>query len=193
MRGQADADVTSYLAFDHHGLEGRHQVQVNAGDIPYSNGLYILYPFYGYSGLSYLQGHLNQGDDVMTSPTILVTGATGTTGGTVIRQLSAAGVPARALTRNPTKAQALAKISFVAGDLSDPARLKAAFAGVDAVYLNVVPGTDALTQIDNAIAAAKAAGVSRIVKLSGLNATPQSASGIIRMHAEADARVRASG
>jgi uncharacterized protein YbjT (DUF2867 family) len=129
----------------------------------------------------------------MTSPTILVTGATGTTGGAIVRQLSAAGIAARALTRDPARAKSLANISFVAGDLADPASLATTFAGIEAVYLNVVPGPDALLQIDNAIAAAKAVGVTRIVKLSGLNATPQSPSAIIRMHVEADSRVRASG
>jgi uncharacterized protein YbjT (DUF2867 family) len=125
--------------------------------------------------------------------TILITGATGTTGSEIIRQLSAQGISARALTRNPAKAAALPHIDFVAGDLGDPASLTAAFDGIEAIYLNVVPGPDALGQIDNAIAAAKAAGVKRIVKLSGLHASPESASAIIRMHAEADHRVRTSG
>lgn len=124
---------------------------------------------------------------------ILVTGATGTTGGALIRQLSNAGIPARALTRNPKKLAALPHIKAIAGDLGDPASLTTAFAGVEAVYLNVVPGPDALAQIDNAIAAAKAAGTKLIVKLSGLHAVPESPSAIIRMHAEGDARVRRSG
>jgi uncharacterized protein YbjT (DUF2867 family) len=129
----------------------------------------------------------------MTDAAILITSATGTTGGEIVRQLSAQGISARALTRNPAKATALPHINFVAGDLGDPASLTAAFNGIEALYLNVVPGPDALGQIDNAIAAAKAAGVKRIVKLSGLHATPESASAIIRMHAEGDSRVRKNG
>ncbi len=129
----------------------------------------------------------------MTTPKILVTGATGTTGSEVVRQLSAQGIAARALTRNVMRAAALPGIDFVGGDLSDAGSLTAAFDGVEAVYLNIVPGPDALMQIDNALAAAKAAGVKRIVKLSALHASSESPSAIIRMHAEADARVRASG
>lgn len=127
------------------------------------------------------------------APRILVTGATGTTGSALVRQLSAAGIAARALSRNPARIPALAHIEAVTGDLNDPASLSAAFAGIEAVYLNVVPGPDALAQIDNAIAAAKAAGSGLIVKLSGLHAIPESPSAIIRMHAEGDARVRRSG
>jgi uncharacterized protein YbjT (DUF2867 family) len=106
----------------------------------------------------------------MPIPKILVTGATGTTGNAVVRQLSAAGIPARALVRNPAKAASvdLPHIEIIAGDLSDPASLAIAMEGVEALYLNIVPSTESLHQIDNAIAAAKAAGLSTIVKLSGL-------------------------
>jgi uncharacterized protein YbjT (DUF2867 family) len=131
----------------------------------------------------------------MSQPKILVTGATGTTGGAVVRQLSDAGVYSRALVRNPKKAEGMtsAHVEIAAGDLGDPASLAAAMSGIDALYLNVSPGPDALTHIDHAIAAAKAANVSTIVKLSGLLASSDSPSDIIRMHAEADDRVRASG
>jgi uncharacterized protein YbjT (DUF2867 family) len=131
----------------------------------------------------------------MPIPKILVTGATGTTGNAVVRQLSAAGIPARALVRNPAKAASvdLPHIEIIAGDLSDPASLAIAMEGVEALYLNIVPSTESLHQIDNAIAAAKAAGLSTIVKLSGLLAASNSPSDIIRMHSEADDRVRNSG
>jgi uncharacterized protein YbjT (DUF2867 family) len=130
----------------------------------------------------------------MPNPKILVTGATGTTGGEVVRQLAAAGIPARALVRNLAKVDSSAyqSIEFVAGDLGDPASLAHAMKGVDALYLNVVPGPDALVHIDNSISAAKDAGISTIVKLSGLYASANSSSEIIRMHSEADDRVCAS-
>jgi uncharacterized protein YbjT (DUF2867 family) len=131
----------------------------------------------------------------MPNPKILVTGATGTTGGEVVRQLAASGIHARALVRNLDKVASSTdpSIEFVAGDLGHHASLASAMKGIDAVYLNVVPGPDALTHIDNCITAAKAAGVSAIVKLSGLYASANSPSEIIRMHSEADDRVRASG
>ncbi|MFI5835923.1 NmrA/HSCARG family protein [Micromonospora sp. NPDC051300] len=71
--------------------------------------------------------------------TILVTGATGTQGGATVRALLARGRPVRALVRDPDgeAARALAadgNVSLVRGDLSDPASLRAAMAGVHGVF-----------------------------------------------------------
>nr|WP_258544551.1 NmrA family NAD(P)-binding protein [Micromonospora provocatoris] len=58
---------------------------------------------------------------------VLVTGATGRQGGATVRALLAAGVPVRALVRDPaaTKAAAVAALGaeLVTGDLRDPASL----------------------------------------------------------------------
>jgi uncharacterized protein YbjT (DUF2867 family) len=131
----------------------------------------------------------------MSKPKILVTGATGTTGGEVLRQLADGGFQARALVRDVSKIDTLAfdSIEFVTGDLDNPQTLVAAMQGIAAVYLNVVPGRNALGQVDNVIAAAKHTSVARLVKLSGLYSSPESPSAIIRMHSEADDRVRTSG
>ncbi|WP_406112103.1 SDR family oxidoreductase [Kitasatospora purpeofusca] len=69
----------------------------------------------------------------MTQPTILVTGATGRVGGSVVAQLHAAGVPVRALVRG--EADFPEGVRAVRGDLDDPASLSAALEGVDAVFL----------------------------------------------------------
>ena len=131
----------------------------------------------------------------MTTPTLLISGATGTTGGALIKELEAQGIAAKALVRDTHKAADLASdtISLVKGNLGDPASLKEAFQGVKAAYLNVLPGADALDHVDNFIAAAREAGVQHIVKLSGLNSGPDSVSAIMRLHAEGDRRVRESG
>jgi uncharacterized protein YbjT (DUF2867 family) len=131
----------------------------------------------------------------MPKPKILVTGATGTTGGELVRQLAEANIAARALVRDLSKVDhnAYPSIEFVAGDLGNPASLVPAMEGIEALYLNVVPGPEALVHIDNSLSAAKDAGVSTIVKLSGLYASADSPSEIIRMHSEADDRVRTSG
>lgn len=131
----------------------------------------------------------------MAHADILVTGATGTTGGAIIRQLAAEGKAVKALVRDPGKAASLASdtISLTKGDLSDRDSLVAALQGIRAAYLNIVPGPEALDHVDNFIAAAKQAGLRHIVKLSGMNASAHSKSAIIRLHAEADRRVAASG
>ena len=67
---------------------------------------------------------------------ILVTGATGTVGTEVVRQLSAAGVPVRALVREPAKGEAIAGpgVEIVPGDLLDPASLDPALDSVDKLF-----------------------------------------------------------
>ena len=60
---------------------------------------------------------------------ILVTGGTGAIGSELLRLLSQAGIPARALTRNLDKAQKLPGIEWVVGDLARPATLATSFAG----------------------------------------------------------------
>jgi uncharacterized protein YbjT (DUF2867 family) len=73
-----------------------------------------------------------------SAPVILVTGATGTQGGAVARELLQRGYTVRGLTRKPEsdKAQALTALgaTMVAGDYDDPASLAAAMDGVDGVF-----------------------------------------------------------
>jgi dihydroflavonol-4-reductase len=65
---------------------------------------------------------------------VLVTGATGFTGGHLARTLAASGDVVRALTRSPAPALTAAGIETVLGDLRDPAALERAAAGVEVVY-----------------------------------------------------------
>jgi len=66
---------------------------------------------------------------------ILVIGATGNVGGHVARQLSAAGIPVRAMARNPKAAQFPSNVQVVGGDLTIPESLDACLDGIDAVFL----------------------------------------------------------
>ncbi|HEY2687769.1 MAG TPA: NAD(P)H-binding protein [Streptosporangiaceae bacterium] len=76
----------------------------------------------------------------MTGPTggrdvILVTGATGKVGRSVVSQLLEAGAAVRALARDPGSARLPAAAEVVQGDLSRPETLPAAVAGAGAVFL----------------------------------------------------------
>jgi uncharacterized protein YbjT (DUF2867 family) len=66
---------------------------------------------------------------------ILVTGATGNVGGRTMAALLDAGVPVRALTRDPVASALPDGVQVVRGDLSDAGSLSPALAGVDAVCL----------------------------------------------------------
>lgn len=69
---------------------------------------------------------------------VLVTGATGRQGGAVAEHLIAAGLPVRALVRDPSKPRAneLAEkgADLVRGDLDDPASLERALEGAYGVF-----------------------------------------------------------
>ncbi|MFG2986805.1 SDR family oxidoreductase [Streptomyces sp. NPDC048258] len=98
---------------------------------------------------------------------ILVTGATGNVGSELVVQLAAAGIPVRAMTRSPEKADFPAGVEVVAGDFDKPETLPAALAGVERVF--VVPpgyGPEGPVQETTLVAAAREAGVKHLVKMS---------------------------
>ncbi|MDQ6773417.1 MAG: NAD(P)H-binding protein [Candidatus Dormibacteraeota bacterium] len=115
---------------------------------------------------------------------ILVTGATGFIGGNVVAALAEAGTPVRALVRNAARASQPAGVEVVEGDLTQPATLPAAVAGVATVVHAAAitaslkePYRDAYDLInragtENLVAAAATAKVSRLVVMSGLGTKP---------------------
>ncbi|HEY1571127.1 MAG TPA: NmrA/HSCARG family protein [Pseudonocardiaceae bacterium] len=110
--------------------------------------------------------------DTTSRRPIAVVGATGLQGGATVRALLDANAPVRALARgtDSAAARALAALGadIVAADLDDPDGLRAAFAGVDAVFAMTTPGSDQRVDLEvahgHAIAdAAAAAGVPYVV------------------------------
>ncbi|MEV3993901.1 NAD(P)H-binding protein [Streptomyces sp. NPDC049837] len=101
--------------------------------------------------------------------TVLVTGATGSVGRHVVERLVAAGATVRALTRNPATAGLPEGVDVHEGDLTRPDTLRAALRGVERLYLFPVPET-----AREVVAAAKEAGVSRIVVLSSSSVLDES-------------------
>ncbi|TIT20244.1 MAG: NmrA/HSCARG family protein [Mesorhizobium sp.] len=98
--------------------------------------------------------------------TILVTGATGNVGRNVVEQLVKRGANVRALVRNPSKANFPARVDVVQGDLLDVDSLRKAFSGVSTLFLLNAVVADEFTQALVALAAAREAGIERIVYLS---------------------------
>jgi uncharacterized protein YbjT (DUF2867 family) len=126
---------------------------------------------------------------------ILVCGATGTTGGAVLRQLRGDQRPLRAMTRSPESAARLRSegVAAVVADLGEPASLGAALEGVDAVYV-ANPASAALAEHEGNLAAAAAtAGVGHLVKLSVIGAAEDAPITFGRLHGAAEDAVRAAG
>ena len=120
---------------------------------------------------------------------ILVTGATGHVGRELVPQLLEMGHSVRVLVRDPHKvAQLDPGVERAVGDLERPATLESAMAGVDGIFLLTFQ-TD---QDANVLAAAKRAGVRRVVKLSTLEASDLRLQ-IGRWHRERERLIEGSG
>ncbi|HEU4421896.1 MAG TPA: NmrA family NAD(P)-binding protein [Pilimelia sp.] len=99
---------------------------------------------------------------------ILVTGATGTVGGSLVRQLVDAGHRVRALTRDPGSPAARrlpAQVEVVRGDFATPGSLVPALRGVTRMHLVAIDGYGPLTTGPEILALAEQAGVRRITHL----------------------------
>jgi uncharacterized protein YbjT (DUF2867 family) len=102
---------------------------------------------------------------------VVIAGATGRQGGSVVRHMLPKGWRLRALTRNPHGAAALdlarGGVEVVAGDLDDPASLESALTGAYGVYsvqdFWTVGARREVAQGKNLAAAAKKAGVAHFV------------------------------
>ncbi|MDX2119586.1 MAG: SDR family oxidoreductase [Gemmatimonadota bacterium] len=113
----------------------------------------------------------------MSGDRILLAGATGYVGGRLLEALEQEGRKVRCLARRPEQLRARVRpgTEVVAGDVQDPASLAAALAGVDcAVYLvHSMESAGSFEEADrigarNFAAAARAAGVRRLIYLGGL-------------------------
>lgn len=125
---------------------------------------------------------------------IVVTGATGTVGSEVARQLAAAGERVRAFVRDPAKAAALAAagVELARGDLGDADSIERAMRGADRAFLAVNSEPRAVAWMKAAIAAAARAGVRHAVRLSAMGASLDSPAALTRWHAEIEDALRAS-
>lgn len=128
---------------------------------------------------------------------ILVTGATGTVGREVIKQLSAAGQRVRGLVHSADKAASLKgpNVETAVGDFAKRETIRAALSGADKLF--VVSPADKPATIATlegpVVEEAQRAGVRHIVKLSVIGCNIDSPINLGRWHREAEKEVEASG
>jgi uncharacterized protein YbjT (DUF2867 family) len=117
-------------------------------------------------------------DGTRAGPLCLVTGATGYIGGRLVPELLDAGYRVRCLARSPDRLRDhpwAGEVEVVAGDVTDAESVARALDGVDVAYylVHAMSSGDDFEEIDRRAARifaerARAAGVRRIVHLSGL-------------------------
>jgi len=130
----------------------------------------------------------------MKNESILITGATGTVGSRLVRQLAAVGIKPRALVRSREKGEAIASLATpVLGDLMAPESLAEAFRGVESVFVLAPPVPELETLEDNAIDAAVAAGAKRLVFLSNYGAQEGDSDWHFHVHGLHERRIASLG
>ncbi len=122
---------------------------------------------------------------------IAVTGATGVLGGRVARLLAERGVRQRLVVRDPSRAPELPDAEVAQATYDDADALRAAFAGVDAVFLvSAAEHPERVRQHLTAVDAIADAGVDRVVYTSFVNAAPDATFTLARHHWITEERLR---
>lgn len=126
----------------------------------------------------------------MTSP-LLITGASGTIGKELVKQLQARGADFAVMSSRP--AAVVGGIPAVQGDFADGASLRQAFAGVQTLFLLFPFTPESVDLARNAVEAAKASGVKHIVRSSGAGAQAGSPVAVADLQGRIDAMIERSG
>jgi uncharacterized protein YbjT (DUF2867 family) len=134
-------------------------------------------------------------NEIKEQPMILITGATGTNGQELIRQLTAAGQRVRAFVRDHANTTVIEgpSVELVVGDFDQPETLDAALRGAEKAFL-LTPVAERFVEWQlTFIEAAQRAKLKHLVKFSGMGAHPSAGAELLRLHAQTDKVLRDSG
>lgn len=123
---------------------------------------------------------------------IVITGATGNIGRPLVAELARRGHDVSAVSRGGAAPLDDPLVRGVSADLAEPASLRAAVDGADAMFL-LVPGSGGHLDTERIIGTAADAGVRRLVLLSSLGAVTRAGSASHGPLAELEKRVQGSG
>jgi uncharacterized protein YbjT (DUF2867 family) len=127
--------------------------------------------------------------------TTLITGATGTVGSEVAKQLSLAGQRVRAAVHSTTRAshEKLKGVELVEIDYNKPGTLLAAFKDVDKLFLLTPASSEAAEIATNLVNEAEKGGIRHIVKQSIIGADSGLDVAHLRLHRQAEKIIEESG
>lgn len=126
----------------------------------------------------------------MTSPALLISGATGNVGRALLPLLQSLDAT---LIAGSTRGDAVDGVPGRAVDFNDVASLTRAFTGVDTAFIVIPLNPHMVAMAANVAQAARAAGVKHLVRVSGAGADPASPYTIGRLQGEVDRYLTGSG
>lgn len=127
---------------------------------------------------------------------ILVTGATGTVGSLLVKELLARGLSVRACAHSPKGLEKIAKnpnVERVQMEFNDEDSLKKAFSGVTRAYLLTPAVKEQPHMVERCVRTASREGVRHIVRQSAMGAGMEPGAELLSLHAKAEEIIEGSG
>jgi uncharacterized protein YbjT (DUF2867 family) len=124
---------------------------------------------------------------------ILITGATGNTGGEIIKRLSGKVNVRVMVRRRPEPGSGVAGVEYVTGDFDNPESVRRALIGVERAFLTTNSTERVEEQQLNFVEEARTSGVGHLVYLSQLHAARSSPVRFLRYHAAVEDAIATSG
>ena len=126
---------------------------------------------------------------------VLITGANGENGKEIVKLFAARGIAVRAMVRDSKRADALSLpgVEIVEGNFDAPQTIRAALEGMERAFLLTPSSENAEKQQLSFVDTARQCGLKHIVKLSQLDADPNSSARFLRYHAAVEQAIQSSG